>query len=261
MNRMLLEKSDVVAGDGLVTLNAQRTKHLREVLRASVGTELRAGIVDGGTGRVVVERLDEMSCCVRFVEDPLGSDKETALRDLTVVMAIPRPKVLRRVIESVASFGVKRVVLTNSWRVDKAYLLSPELSDAAIRKDCIFGAEQGGHTRLPAITIYSRLMQMFETEFAVAARNQSSRVVAHPEADVDLCGCTEHGLPSVIAIGPEGGWIDRELQSFADVGFTKVWLSSSILRVETAIAVALGQLELLATSRTLANASGSRSRE
>jgi RsmE family RNA methyltransferase len=49
----------------------------------------------------------------------------------------------------------------------------------------------------------------------------------------------------VIAFGPEGGWIQRELDTFVARGFTPVSLGAPILRVESAIAATLGQLLLL----------------
>jgi hypothetical protein len=53
-------------------------------------------------------------------------------------------------------------------------------------------------------------------------------------------------LPPVeIAIGPEGGWIDRELETFQEAGFQPVRLGPWILRVETAVTAALAQIELL----------------
>ena len=49
-----------------------------------------------------------------------------------------------------------------------------------------------------------------------------------------------------MAIGPEGGWIQREVDTFAARGFTPVSLGTPILRVEAAVAALLGQIALLA---------------
>ncbi len=54
----------------------------------------------------------------------------------------------------------------------------------------------------------------------------------------------------MIAIGPEGGWIERELETFVARGFAPVSLGTPILRVEAAVASALGQLLLLHRIRT-----------
>jgi RsmE family RNA methyltransferase len=54
----------------------------------------------------------------------------------------------------------------------------------------------------------------------------------------------------VLAIGPEGGWIEREVETFIARGFTPVSIGAPILRVEAAVASALGQLLLLQRLRS-----------
>ena len=47
---------------------------------------------------------------------------------------------------------------------------------------------------------------------------------------------------AVLAIGPEGGWIDAELGSFERAGFRTIDLGPRILRTETALAALVGKL-------------------
>ena len=272
---IVLVNADELSSDAVATLRGRRAEHILQVLRPTLGSTLRAGIIDGVRGKLVVQAMAADSVTVQFLPGegdaaaPALVATATAgaalgLHELTVVLAVPRPKVLRRVVESLATFGVRRVVLCNSWRVDKAYLASPRMALAALREDCVLGAEQGGHTRLPQLVVYPRFMQMLDTEFAQAsgALEVSSarvglgqRLVAHPGAALDALGYSAAAVrPQVVAIGPEGGWIDRELTSFADRGFAPLWLSSSILRVETAVAVVLGQLELAARAANVGRA-------
>ncbi len=259
MNIVLLDAEELSA-DGVVTLHGRRAEHILRVLRSTVGSTLRAGIIDGARGAMVVQAMTADSVTVQFALGQ-GDSSATAFRDLTVVLAVPRPKALSRVVESLATFGVRRVVLCNSWRVDKAYLASPRMAVSALREDCVLGAEQGGHTHLPEVVVYPRFMQMLDAEFADASVALGQRLVAHPGAAVDALGfATGSVRPQVVAIGPEGGWIDRELTTFAARGFAPLWLSSSILRVETAVAVVLGQLELAARSADVGRASGASTR-
>jgi RsmE family RNA methyltransferase len=51
--------------------------------------------------------------------------------------------------------------------------------------------------------------------------------------------------PTVVAIGPERGWIEREVETFAARGFAIVTIAAPILRVEAAVSGALAQLALL----------------
>ena len=50
---------------------------------------------------------------------------------------------------------------------------------------------------------------------------------------------------AVIAIGPEGGWVDDEVRLFQQSGFTQVGLGPRILRTDVAVPVLLGQLHEL----------------
>jgi RsmE family RNA methyltransferase len=164
-----------------------------------------------------------------------------------LVLAIPRPKVLTRVIEAAAAFGVARVALTNAWRVDKSYLRSPRLAADALALAARLGAEQGATTHLPEITVHDRLMQLVDARWPGPP---AVKLLAHPGAPP-----LEHALaaaapgdatgPVALAIGPEGGWIAREVETFVARGFAPVSIGAPILRGETAVAAALGQLLVL----------------
>src|SRR5439155_24423444 len=72
-----------------------------------------------------------------------------ALLPLTLVLALPRPKVLNRVIAGAVSLGVKRIFLINAWRVEKSYWKSPRLDH--LHDQAILGLEQAKDTILPQI--------------------------------------------------------------------------------------------------------------
>ena len=146
-----------------------------------------------------------------------------------------------RTLEIAASFAVERVQLTNAWRVDKSYLDSPRLAPAALERAAWLGAAQGVTTHLPEITVHRRLMGLLAGRYA-----SGQRLIAHPDAPP--LERAYRGGPVVVAIGPEGGWIQREVDTFVERGFAPVSLGAPILRVEAAVAALLGQLALLARS-------------
>ena len=162
-----------------------------------------------------------------------------------LVLAMPRPKVLSRVIEACAAFGIPRIDLTNAWRVDKGYLRSPRTEPGALLHAARLGAEQGATTHLPTIHVHERLMGLLDDRFPSPG---GVRLIAHPGAPPIEEAVTTRSK-RVLAIGPEGGWIDRELETFISRGFTPVSLGTPILRVESAVPVALGQLALLDRQR------------
>lgn len=240
MNLLLLEPAE--AARPTVVLRDRRARHLREVLRAEVGARLRAGVIGGGAGgpvgeaRVMSVTADEV--IVRFE----ATGAAPAVAPVRVVLAVPRPKVVRRVIQAAAAMGVERVELVNAWRVDKSYLGSERLRAEAIAEDVRLGAEQGGMTRVPRVELHPRLMGWFETFSSAGVA-----ICAHARGGQDLERAVPRGFEGevVIAIGPEGGWIDREVDTFAARGFAIVTLGAPILRVEAAVVAALAQVALL----------------
>ena len=240
MNLLLVEAAEL-AGDATVTLRDRRAVHVRTVLGAVVGSQLRAGVIGGGIGRAEVVADDGTAVTLRLaVAEPAPPPLPIEL-----VLAIPRPKVLSRVIEAAAAFGVARIELTNAWRVDKSYLRSPRLEPEALALAARLGAEQGATTQLPAIAIHRRLMALLEGRWSAPLAPPALKLIAHPGAPPIERVVTGAPSPVCLAIGPEGGWIDRELETFVARGFVKVSLGAPILRVETAVAAALGQLLVL----------------
>jgi len=238
VNLLLVEHGEV-SDDGTVVISDRRADHLRSVIRAAVGSHVRTGIVGGGIGTAEVLADDGARVTLRLaITEPAPPPARIEL-----VLAVPRPKVLTRVIEAAASFAVERIALTNAWRVDKSYLHSPRLAPDSLALAARLGAEQGATTHLPPITIHLRLMELLDTRWP--APGSDVRLIAHPGGlpieQVDKAA----GSPITLAIGPEGGWIAREVETFVERGFVAVSLGSAILRVETAVAAALGQLMLL----------------
>jgi len=240
VNLLLVEPAEI-AGDATCTLRDRRAVHVRAVLGAVVGSRLRAGVIGGGVGSAEVIADDGAAVTLRL---ELAEPAPPPLA-IELVLAIPRPKVLTRVIEAAAAFGVARIELTNAWRVDKSYLRSPRLAPEALALAARLGAEQGATTHLPAIAIHRRLMALLDARWPTPSSPPGQKLVAHPGAPPIERAVRGAASPVCLAIGPEGGWIDREVETLVARGFTKVSLGAPILRVETAVAAALGQLLVL----------------
>lgn len=234
MNLILLFEEDF-ARDGFVRLGGRRREHVLHVHRARVGDELTVGLRNGNIGRGVVTRLD-----AEALEMSVTLDQEPpAPLPVTLVLALPRPKVLNRVIASATSLGVKRIVLINTWRVERSYWTSPKLAEENLLLQRVLGLEQARDTMLPSIELRRFFRPFVEDELPSIARG-SRCLVAHPHAS-RACPRDAKG-PVTLAIGPEGGFIAEEIASLERIGFTSVTLGARVLRVETAVAALLGCL-------------------
>jgi RsmE family RNA methyltransferase len=234
LNLILLQDADFVS-DASVRLTGRRLKHILEVQRPAVGAALKVGRLGGliGQGRVTAAFSAAVEMEVALNEPP------PAPAAITLVLALPRPKVVKRVLLAVASLGVKRLYLINAFRVEKSYWRSPVLKPAAVREALILGLEQARDTILPEVFFCPRFKPFVEDEFPALARG-TLPLVAHP-------GAAEHspravGQPVTLVVGPEGGFIPYELEKLAAAGCRPVQIGARILRVETAIPFLLGRL-------------------
>lgn len=234
MNLILLFPDDFIDEDR-VRLTGRRLAHVTGVHRAAAGDTLVVGVADGNIGGGEITRLDAEALEMRVTLDAAPPQP----LPLTLVLALPRPKVLNRVIASATSLGVKKIALINAWRVEKSYWKSPRVAAENLRGQAILGLEQARDTRFPSITLH-RFFRSFVEEELPAIAHDSLALVAHPRAAAE---CPRNVTrPVTLAIGPEGGFIEQEVQSLERAGFAPVTLGERILRVETAVAAVIGRL-------------------
>ncbi|WP_263147085.1 16S rRNA (uracil(1498)-N(3))-methyltransferase [Pseudomonas alcaligenes] len=234
MNLLLLEDADFIAADRAV-LRGRRLLHLHEVHRAENGDSLRVGRLGGAMGRGELVRLEREEAELVVCLDQPPPEK----LPLTLLLALPRPKMLRRVLQTVAAMGVPRLVLLNSYRVEKSFWQTPFLEPAAIREQLILGLEQARDTRVPEVSLEKRFKPFVEDRLPGLAAG-SLGLLGHP-GDYPPCPRAVDG-PVTLAIGPEGGWIPYEVDKLSAAGLAPVQLGERILRVETAVTALLARL-------------------
>jgi RsmE family RNA methyltransferase len=235
MNLLLLAP-DEVAEDATALLTGRRHEHACDVLKVQSGDTLRVGVRGGkcGTGEVVSEGPEGLRLTLTLdLEPPPRSG-------VSLVLAIPRPKALRRVIPAVTSLGVDRVVLVNAARVEKSYFDSRVLSPAALDGLIDLGLEQARDTIPPVIEIRDRFRPFVEDELDTWA-GDSVRLSPHPSAQ-GLLPRIEATTPVVLAIGPDGGWVPFEIGLLERCGFVPVSLGPRVLRVEVAVSYIIGRV-------------------
>jgi 16S rRNA (uracil1498-N3)-methyltransferase len=233
VNLILLLDEDFT-GPGQVRLAGRRLKHVLEVHRAAVGDELTVGLLGGAVGKGRVTALDE-ALCMEVVLEQAPPPKAP----LTLVLALPRPKVLNRVLAAATSLGAARIYLVNAWKVEKSYWKSPRLAEENLLLQRVLGLEQARDTVLPELHL-RRLLRPFAEEELPGLLPGTLPLLAHPGAP-EPCPRAPGG-PVTLVIGPEGGFIPAEVEMLARSGCRPVHLGPRILRVETAVAALMGRL-------------------
>ena len=234
MNLILFSSADKLESNQ-IRLTGDRLRHLHEVIDATEGDSLRIGEIDGlmGTGQLVT--LLENEAILEVSLDKAPPEK----LPITVILALPRPKMLRRILRTVAELGVPELHLINSYRVEKSYWQTPVLQDATVRDYFLEGLQQSRDTVLPRLFTHQRFKPFVEDELEELIAGKRA-LLAHP-GDYPPCpGASPE--PSVLVIGPEGGFIPYEVEKLQQTGCTPISLGPRILRVENAVTTLLTHL-------------------
>ena len=234
MNLLLLSEEDRVEGETF-SVSDGRLQHLLEVHGATVGSTVRVGLLNGPMGEGRLEQIDTSRALLTADLSNPPPDKIP----LSLVLALPRPKMLRRILRSVAEFGVPELHLVNSYRVEKSYWQSPVLTPEVTREYFIQGLAQARDTRLPTVHCHRRFKPFVEDELPGMLAGRRA-LLAHP-GEYPPC---PHNIDAatLLVVGPEGGFIPYEVEKLQAAGCQAVSLGPRILRVENAITGLLGRL-------------------
>jgi 16S rRNA (uracil1498-N3)-methyltransferase len=239
VNLILLHPHELAA-DGRVRLHERRADHLVHVLKVAPGDVVRIGLLDGPLGEGAVLAVEPASVtlhCTFAADAPTRSDD-------VLLLAVPRPKILLRCLESAAALGFGHVALFRTWRVDKSHLHAQAMHDDVIAHHLQLGLEQARRTAMPSFSVHP-LFRPFVEDVVDDLTKRTRRFVAHPTAELRTAALPPSTEPFAVAIGPEGGFLPFEVDLLSGHGFTPVRCGDHPLRVETALAVAHGQLDLL----------------
>lgn len=235
MNCILLDPSEITNAARAV-LRGRRALHALKVLRAQPGQIIRVGALGGRLGHATVTSISDDAIELGSIE--LDADPPPAL-PVTLCVAVPRPKSLRRVLHAATTLGVKRILLMESWRVDKSYWQSPLLTPDAIRAVLTLALEQAVDTVLPTVEIKRRFRPFVEDEVAALIRNTTA-IVAHP-GSAEAMPTVASG-PITLFVGPDRGFTPFEIELLATHGVRACRMGPRVLRVDEAVPALLGRL-------------------
>lgn len=230
MNLVILDERDMI-GSNRVTLADSRAVHLVNVLKVAQGQTVRVGLLDGPLGVGTVESAAAGQVTLRCVFEPAPPARPR----VDVLLAVPRPKVMRRLWAQLAALGVGQIILTNAERVERPYFDTHVLDESCYRPLLVEGLQQAGDTRLPSVSIHRQFKVLVEDHLE-SLFTDGVRIVADPRATASIAAATagHPGARVLVAVGPEGGWNAFELDLLRAHGFHPVGLGPRTLRVDTA---------------------------
>jgi RsmE family RNA methyltransferase len=233
MNLLLLRQGDWIDADR-VLLRERRAGHIRTVLQAEVGDSLRVGLLGGLCGQGLVEAVEPDGVRLRVVL----TDPPPPRHRFDIVLALPRPKMLRRILRQCAEFGIANLHLLHSARVEKSYWQSPLLQPAALEEALLAGLERSRDTIAPRVHLHRRFRPFVEDQLSGICAGRPCWL-AHMDAPLALAEAPP--VPAVVMIGPEGGFVPFEIQLAEAVSARRVCLGPRTLSVDTALVTVLAQ--------------------
>jgi len=249
MNLIILLDEDRL-DNGRYRLGDHRAEHIRNVLKRGAGERVAVGILNGPRGEAMITYAggDHIE-----LEPGALEPVPTPQPEIDIICALPRPQTLKKVLLTSAMMGVRALYLVRANRVEKSYFHSPLLKPERQRTYLIEGLSQGKLTRLPRVSVYEKFRPFVEdTLESVMPPTDASTLRLLP--DVESAGSLNNVFDTrtsdvMVAIGPEGGWVPFEIELMESRGFRRFALGRSVLRVETALAASLAQIELLTLMR------------
>ncbi len=239
---MLLLHPDDMINETQAQISGRRLKHLVQTHQITVGKILSAGFIDGllGTSQILKHDNKKLLLDVSFTQEaPKASP-------ITVILALPRPKSIGRILQSLTSLGIKSIHLINSFRVEKSFWQSTHLNKEVIQKELYLGLEQARDTLLPKVHFH-RGFRPFVEDLAPKVIENKRGLLAHPYSQQSLKSLLYQQQDlrpqEVLAVGPEGGWIDYEIQKFQEIGFFPFCFGERVLKLETALTALISRIQ------------------
>jgi 16S rRNA (uracil1498-N3)-methyltransferase len=216
--------ADEVSGDR-AALIGEHADHLARVLRARIGQEFDIAAGDA------VRRGRISSVGDARVEFDLGEEVSSAdLADITLVLAVFKFDRMEWAIEKCTELGVSRIVPVIARRTDAHLAAAASKRSERWQRIAHQASEQSRRAAPPEISAPVKIAE------ASNLRGKLRIVLAESEERTLLRDVVKPGATGgvVLAVGPEGGWVEDELQSFQKAGWTSASLGNTILRAETA---------------------------
>lgn len=213
---------DLPISGGLVSLSEAESQHASRVMRVQVGDGL---VLFDGRGKQANARFVEVGRkqCHCQAEPALSVNRETQ-REIHLAIALPKPDRSRELIERLTELGVcslTPLIASRTQRPPTDALL------AKLRRGVIEACKQSGRNQLMDLLVPMQAEDFFKN------CAQGTKWIAHPAMEK-----LSHDLPPSgvfhVAIGPEGGWTDDEVELAVSQSFKPVDLGARIYRIETA---------------------------
>jgi RsmE family RNA methyltransferase len=241
---ILLFAAGEVASDGSVEIVGQRADALISAHELKSGLCIKGGAPGAGRGLAHIDEVRPGLLRARLLECAPALLREP----FVLVVAVPRPQAVKRILFHAAMFGIEAVHFIRSERVDKNYLKSQIFEGPQMQAELVHGAAQAGDSELPKVHVHEKFLGFMRDYLPQSLQQKQGTIFladTHPDTTVMAkavaCGSERH----VLAIGPELGWNDFERGCWLEAGAKPVSLGPRILRVDAAFTSLFWQIKAI----------------
>jgi 16S rRNA (uracil1498-N3)-methyltransferase len=216
-------------------MEGEAAHHLGRVLRAQIGQ--RYELSDGERvwlGEIASVGRDRVEFAL--VEE-LPAHQSTL--DVTLLLSVVKFDMFEWAIEKATELGATTIVPLSAARSEKALVTSAAKRAERWKKILLESSQQSRRVDVPV------LAELTGPEGAFASQKDGFRILLSERPDSPSIRKVLEGqyqTKATLAIGPEGGWTDAELDSARRSGFQEASLGKLILRTETAVVAALSSI-------------------
>jgi 16S rRNA (uracil1498-N3)-methyltransferase len=239
------------------TLHSEAAEHLGRVLRAEPGQLYE--LSDGE--RVWLARVERIALSKRGdnrIEFALVEPIDAAAPTLWIqlLVAIVKFDRFEWCLEKATELGVDEIIPLAAARSDKPLIAAAEKRRERWNRILLESSQQSRRLRPPSLQPSQRPLNAFSASTAATKIFLSERRDLKPLRNLIPAEGTKAGVPVSpvenrraepatvsLAVGPEGGWTNEEIESAVANGFLEASLGENILRTETAVIASLAAIQ------------------
>ena len=205
-----------------------RYQHIKNILKLKPGDTFDGGIINSSYEKFTIQAMDDSSMVLSHQTLPQKVESEYPV---SVFCSIIRPIDAKKVFKNLCTIGAEHIYLGKTDKTEKSYSNGNLWSKEKYYPLLVEGAQQGATPYIPEVTVHYSLDTFLEKN---GDKFQNKIALDNYQYTVPLQKAQLKAGKTIMAVGGERGWSDRERQMLADYGFTLCSMGNRVLRTEAA---------------------------
>ncbi|MBR4375562.1 MAG: RsmE family RNA methyltransferase [Spirochaetia bacterium] len=216
--------------EDITTLNADdvRYQHIKNILKLKAGDTFEGGIINSSYEKFTIQEIDDQK--IKMSHETLPKKVESEY-PISVFCSIIRPIDAKKVFKNLCTIGAEHIYLGKTDKTEKSYSNGNLWSKDKYYPLLVEGAQQGATPYIPEVTVHYSLDTFLEKN---ADKFQNKIALDNYQYTIPLQKAPLAAGKTIMAVGGERGWSDRERKLLLDYGFTLCSMGSRVLRTEAA---------------------------